>query len=95
MNGEDRDYHEERTQVLLRRGFYAHVLIYAVVNAILIVVNVVASPNFLWFYWVTIFWGVGLIFHAIDVYTYRDRFFGIWEKQTAEEFREIKHRKTG
>jgi hypothetical protein len=34
----------------------------------LVIINLVTSPDTLWFYWVTIFWGIGVIWHAISVY---------------------------
>jgi hypothetical protein len=96
MNNDDQDYHEARGRVRELRGFYSHVLTYIVINAALIVLNLIVSPNDLWFYWVSIFWGIGLIFHAIDVFAIRGRYFGSdWEDRKTKEIMDKKHRKTG
>jgi hypothetical protein len=38
------------------------------VNAFLFVVNIITSPGSLWFFWVLIGWGIGLLAHAIGVF---------------------------
>lgn len=95
---ENQDYAKARERVRALRGFYTHLLSYVVVNAILVVINLVTSPGTLWFYWVTLFWGLGLIFHALDVFTIQGRFLGEeWEDRKVEELMEEKkkRRKTG
>ena len=71
VDGLDKDYHRDSGRVRALRGFYAHVLVYIVVNMALLVVNLIAAPNTLWFYWVAVPWGIGLFFHALDAYTVR------------------------
>ncbi len=71
VDGLDKDYHRDSGRVRALRGFYAHVLIYFVVNAALLAINLIAAPNALWFYWVAAPWGIGLFFHALDAYTVR------------------------
>lgn len=50
------------------RGFYVHALVFAVVNAILLIVNLRKSPQYLWIKWVLLDWGVGLATHAWIVF---------------------------
>ena len=69
MDMEDKEFHEARPRVRAFRGFYAHLFTYIGVNLILLVLNLITAPFNLWFYWVALFWGIGLVFHAFDVYT--------------------------
>lgn len=92
MNGDDQDFHQSRAGVRALTGFYAHVLIYVVVNAVLVAINLLVSPLNLWFYWVIFLWGVGLAFHALDAFLIAPR------EQEEREFHrawEEKKRRTG
>ncbi len=51
--------HERAVQL-----FSIHALIFAIVNLILLVVNLRKTPEFLWIKWVLLDWGVGLATHA-------------------------------
>jgi hypothetical protein len=55
-------------RILQNKGFRLHLIIYAVVNALLIVVNLMTTPDKLWFYWPLLGWGIGLAGHAFGVY---------------------------
>jgi hypothetical protein len=50
------------------QGFRIHLIIYAVVNVLLIIVNLATSPDKLWFYWPLIGWGIGIAAHGFGVY---------------------------
>lgn len=50
------------------RAFTWHAVVFAIVNLIQIVINLVKSPKRLWFQWVLLDWGVGLGTHAWLVY---------------------------
>jgi hypothetical protein len=49
-------------------GFRIHVLIYVLVNAGLVVLNLLTSPDHLWFIWPMLGWGIGLLGHGLGVY---------------------------
>lgn len=90
------DYERARAQARRLTGFYASLITYVVVNILLVVVNLVVSPGTLWFYWVTIFWGVGLAFHAFDVFVMHNRLNEDWEeRKTREIIEQEQRRKTG
>jgi hypothetical protein len=93
----DADYRRAKAKVRALRGLYSHVATYALVNVILMAINLLTSPGQLWFYWVTIFWGVGLFFHAIDVFTLKGRYLDQeWEdRQVARIMEEDKKKKAG
>lgn len=50
------------------RGFYIHAMVFAIVNTILLIVNLRKSPEYLWIKWVLLDWGVGLASHAWIVF---------------------------
>ncbi len=45
-------------------GFFIHLGVYVVVNAGLAALNLINNPNHLWFYWVLLGWGAGILLHA-------------------------------
>lgn len=53
-------------------AFRGHLIAYAVINAGLLAINLLTSPDTLWFYWPMLGWGVGLIAHGVTVYTQLD-----------------------
>lgn len=76
---------QARHRVRRLRAFYVQVGWFIVINLFLIAVNVLSSPNDLWFYWVTVFWGLGLLIQAFTIYT-KVSFFGQdWEDRKVEK----------
>jgi len=48
-------------------GFFFHFSAYVLVNAILIAVNLLTTPDRLWFYWPLLGWGIGILAHGLAV----------------------------
>ena len=44
-------YEQARRRVEAKIGFFTHLGVYLIVNALLIVINLQNSPDSLWFYW--------------------------------------------
>ena len=59
---------EARKRALAKLSFFGHLAIYLVVNIVLLVVNLLTSPDTLWFYWAALCWGVGVVAHGVTVY---------------------------
>lgn len=77
----------ERT-VEKKMGFYKHLIIYLIVNIILILINVFTNSGNWWFYWVTVFWGIGVICHFLSVFTLTSKKASEWkEKQIEKELK--------
>ena len=51
-----------------KMSFRANLLSYVVVNAGLLVINLLTSPGYYWVIWPVIGWGLGLLAHGIAVY---------------------------
>lgn len=59
---------EQEKRINKMKEFIEHLTAYVIVIGSLMVLNVVTSPGSLWFLWVAFFWGIGLTFHAVDVF---------------------------
>lgn len=49
-----------RNRVQAIRGFYTHLIIYMLVNLLLVLINLLSTPDVYWFYWTTMGWGIGI-----------------------------------
>ncbi len=90
---EEESYKKAKKRVGELRGFYEHLIAYVAVNIMLVIINLVTSPDALWFYWVTIFWGIGVIWHAISVFGKRGKLGKNWEDKKIKELMEKDKRK--
>ncbi len=88
MNEEELKYQRARKRVEALRGFYVHLGVYLLVNLLLFLLNIIISPGSLWFYWVLLGWGIGIVAHAFTVFG-ADRLFGAdWEEKKVREIME-------
>ena len=97
---EDIKLGKARKRLEALKGFYKHLLVYIFVNIAIFIVrsNVLEffqyqSPdkNFIeWVDWniliVPIFWGIGLLFHAVKVFQYKFPFIKNWEERQLKKF---------
>jgi hypothetical protein len=63
-------YEQARRRVEGKLGFMSHLAVYILVNALLIVINYLSTPDRLWFFWPLLGWGIGLAFHAMGVFIF-------------------------
>ncbi len=71
-----------------RRDFYAHVLVYLLVNAFLVVIWwVTTSGGFFWPVFPIVGWGIAVVMNAWDVYFSED----ISEEDIQREMRHMEH----
>jgi len=82
-------YEKAKKRVKELKDFYRNLVTYIVINVILIIINLVTSPGKLWFYWVTIFWGIAILIHASKTFILKDKFLGEeWEEKKIKEILE-------
>lgn len=62
-------YKEAKKRVAEEKKFYHHLGVYIVVNMFLVILNLVTSPDSLWFYWPMLGWGLGLFLQGVGVFT--------------------------
>ena len=88
MNKEDIKYQRARKRVAALKGFYVHLGVYVFVNLLLLLINIIASPDSLWFYWPLLGWGIGIVWHAFHVFG-SGRWIGAdWEEKKIREIME-------
>jgi hypothetical protein len=63
------------TKAVARRkvGLYIHATVYFAVNVLLIIINLRTAPRQLWFQWLLLGWGIGLLAHAAAAYSLAGR----------------------
>ena len=69
MNDQEK-YKKAEKIVEAKLGFFRHLIVYLGVNALLLIINLITSPQELWFQWPLIGWGIGLFFHGVGVFSH-------------------------
>lgn len=85
LNSQDAQERIAFKQAQRLRGFYLHLLMYLVINAGCIVINLFTNPEQLWFIGTLLFWGLGLCVHALSVFVFDKYFNGEWERAQVEK----------
>ena len=68
------------------KGFYIHLGIYLTVNAMLFLIDLVASRDSVWFYWPLLGWGVAVAINAFVVITDNGIFGPEWEERKIAKY---------
>ena len=61
-------YRRATERVRARLGFAGHAAVWAAVAILLLIVNLIATPDFIWFFWPAVFWLVALALHGWTVF---------------------------
>lgn len=70
------------------RSFYINLACYCIVIPGLIAINLIYTPEYLWFFWSMAGWGIGLVFHAMTAFSVLPFFGSDWEERKLKEFME-------
>ena len=70
-----------------KRGFYAHLLVYVLVNSVIVVIWAITSAGFFWPIFPMLAWGIGLVMNALDVWHGE-----LTEQQIAHEMARLQRR---
>ena len=65
---EDVAFRRATERVRARIGFAAHVGVYVAIGLLLLVLNLVTTPESLWFFWPMLFWLVALAAHVMVLF---------------------------
>jgi hypothetical protein len=84
FNEEDK-YYLAKKKVENIKGFYSNLTSYICVNIVLIIINLYTTPHHLWFYWPLIWWGVGVLFHALKIFEVFPVLGKGWEERKIKE----------
>ena len=88
MNTKEIKYLKAKERVEALRGFYIHLTVYVIVNLGLFFINMITSPETLWFIWPLMGWGIAIVLHAIRVFV--DRPGSRWEEKKIDELMQEK-----
>ncbi len=88
MNTEENQYQKAKERVEAIKGFYIHLIVYVAVNLMLFSINVIFSPEGLWFFWPLMGWGIAVAFHALSVFGFGLYFGPDWEERKIRELME-------
>jgi len=81
-------YQSAKKRVEAKIGFYIHLAVYVGVNILLIIINLSTSPEYLWFKWPLLGWGIGLFFHGMSIFVFSGKKIeGIKEKMIEKEMK--------
>jgi transcriptional regulator with XRE-family HTH domain len=72
-------------QVRKLKRFYIHAMQYALVIALLALINYFHSPRYFWVGWVAFGWGMGLLLHALATFELFPFLGPEWEKRQIEK----------
>jgi len=78
-------YKEAKEKVEAEKKFYYHLGVYIVMSTFFVVLNLVTSPDALWFYWPMLGWGLGLLLQGVRVFT-NAGFSKEWEDRRIERY---------
>ena len=70
------------------KGFYGNLTSYVIVNTGLLILNLITSPQHLWFYYPLLGWGIGVALHAMKVFNYMPILNRDWEERKIKELME-------
>ena len=66
--GRDEAYVRAHRRAGAKLGFYIHLVAYIAANLLLVVINFSTTPQYLWFKWPLLGWGIGLFSHWLAVF---------------------------
>ena len=89
MYEKDTNFQRAKKRVEALRGFYIHLIVYVVINMGLFLLNILTSPDVLWFYWPLFGWGIAIVVHGISVFWGFNPPLGTdWEEKKIREIME-------
>ena len=68
------------------KGFYTGLLAFCIVIPFLIYINLTYTPDFYWFWFPIMGWGIGLTFHAFKAFGYNTLLGHDWESRKIQEY---------
>nr|WP_163394561.1 2TM domain-containing protein [Flavobacterium limi] len=86
-------YYQAQKRVQEVRKFYEHLIVFLISNPILIVVNLMTCPGYLWFVWSLLGWGFAIIMHGIKAFRVSPAFNKEWEERKIKEILEKENKK--
>lgn len=70
---DEKAYESAKKRVEEKIGFYIHIMVYIVISALLVIINLSSTSSYFWAKWPIFGWGIGVIFHAIAVFVFHEK----------------------
>ncbi len=67
------------------KSFYINLWSYVVVMAVLLAINLLSDPSYLWVVWPALGWGSGVLVHGLTVFERFSFFNADWERKQVEK----------
>ena len=87
-NIESSKYMRAVEQVEEIKGFYSGIIAYCLVIPMLIYINLKFVPQFHWFWFPMLGWGIGMVFQGFKAFSYNSVLGRNWEEKKIKEFME-------
>jgi hypothetical protein len=59
-------------EIILRRlSLFIHLTAYIFVNILLIIINLLTDPTYLWYLWSVTSWGIGILLHIFNYFAFK------------------------
>jgi hypothetical protein len=87
-NDKDSSYYKAQKKVEEIKGFYGNLFSYVIIITGLTIVNLATSPEYLWFLYPALGWGLGVAIHAMSVFNYMPFLGSGWEERKVKELLE-------
>ena len=88
FNAQYERYQRAQKQVNEIKSFYGNLVAYILANGFMLYINLRYSPEYLWFFWPLLGWGLGLLFHGMKAFNYTPFLGKDWEERKLKEFME-------
>jgi multidrug efflux pump subunit AcrB len=75
-----------RERAEAKYGFFVHASVYTAVMVLLVLINLMTSPEAIWFIWPLVGWGFAVALHGVRVFLLADK-NAVIEKLTERELR--------
>jgi hypothetical protein len=83
----DEKYLRAKKRVENLKAFYIHLIVFILVNAMLLFINLITDAGNWWFLYSLGAWGIGVIVHCVSTFAY-GVFGANWEERKIKEYME-------
>ena len=89
MESDEKKYSNAKERVAELKKFYYSLTTFVIFNLFFVLINYMTNGfEYMWFWWITFWWGIGVFFHALKVFGFNLIFSKDWEKRKIREYME-------
>lgn len=85
---DEQAYHRAKKKAQEIKGFYCNLFCYCIVVPFLIFINLTFSPQFYWFWFSAIGWGIGVVINGFIAFGHIPFLSKDWEERKLKQFME-------